>query len=374
MTDYPISGFVAPGFEPVRDSFEANFAEDLELGAGFAALLDGELVVNLQGGWADKAKTTAWTDQTLVPVFSTTKAIAALVVGMLVEEGLINYDKPLARYWPEFAAHGKGEVSVAEALSHQAGLAGFVEPIDPELWLDPPALAAKLADTEPLWTPGSASGYHPLSWGYIIGELVARVAGRSLGTILRDDVCAPLDIDFFIGTPAAEHDRCAQLKRPNAMAALGDLTEIKRAAFLQKWSSPNRGGAIWRETEIPSANGHGTALSVAQLYGAYAHKGTLFGKQLFSEKTWHEVTRSRVSGPNLVLPFDLSFGAGMMRNTQGAFGPNTDTLGHSGWGGSAGLGDPDRGLSAAYVMSRQSNVLLGDPRAKRLIETLYGCL
>lgn len=374
MTDYPITGFVAPGFEPVREAFEANFADDMELGAGFAALLDGEIVVNLQGGFADKAQSQPWTDTTLVPVFSTTKAIAALVVGMLVDQGAIDYDEPLATYWPEFAAHGKDKVTVAEALSHQAGLAGFIEPIDPELWLQPRDLAAKLAETEPLWTPGTASGYHPLSWGYLIGELVERVAGKSLGTILHEEICAPLDIDFYIGTPPSEHDRCAQLKRPTAMAALGEMTDIKRAAFLQKWSSPNRGGAVWRETEIPSANGHGTALSVAQLYGAYAHHGSIFGKRLFSEASWTEMTRSRVSGQNLVLPFDLSFGAGMMRNTQGAFGPNPDTLGHSGWGGSAGLGDPDTGLSAAYVMNRQSNVLLGDPRSKRLIGALYGCL
>lgn len=374
MSDYTITGFTAPGFEPVRDAFEQNFSEDLELGAGFSALIDGEIVVNLQGGWADKAQTKAWDAETLVPVFSTTKAIAALVIGMLVDRGLIDYDHPFAEYWPDFAAHGKGDVTVAEALSHQAGLAGFLEPIDPALWLDPPALAAKLADTAPMWPLGTGSGYHPLSWGYLAGELVQRAAGKSLGTILREEVCAPLDIDFWIGTPASEHDRAAELKRPNALADLGEITEIKRAAFLQKWSAPNRGGAIWRETEIPSANGHGTALSVAQLYGAYALKGRIFGKTLFSEKTWTELTKSRVHGPNKVLPFTLSFGAGMMRNSVRAFGPNPETLGHSGWGGSAGLGDPDRHLSAAYVMNKQSNILLGDPRSQRLFEALYGCL
>ncbi|MEO1028802.1 MAG: serine hydrolase domain-containing protein [Pseudomonadota bacterium] len=374
MSAYTISGFVAPEFEPVREVFEQNFEEGVELGAGFSALIDGEIVVDLQGGWSDKARSAPWDARTLVPVFSTTKAIAALVIAMLVDRGLIDYDAPLANYWPEFGAEGKDKVTVAEALSHQGGVAGFLEPIDPALWLDPPALAEKLAALKPMWPLGEGAGYHPLSWGYIAGELVQRVAGRSLGTILREEVCAPLDIDFWIGTPASEHDRCADLKRPSALADLGEITEIKRAAFLQKWSAPNRGGAIWRETEIPSANGHGTALSVAQLYGAYAHKGRLFGKSLFSEETWQALTKSRVYGPNKVLPFTLSFGAGPMRNSERAFGPNPDTLGHSGWGGSAAFGDPDRGLSAAYVMNQQSNILLGDPRSKRLFEALYGCL
>ena len=370
----PVSGYYRPGFEPVREAFEANFVDDGELGAGFAVWLGDELMIDLHGGWTDRKKTLEWNKETLVPVYSTTKPIAALVIARLVDQGLIDYDRPLADYWPEFAVLGKGAVSVAETLSHQAGIPGFTRPIDPALWLDPPALAAALAALEPMWIPGDGSGYHPLTWGYLAGELAARVSGRTLGTILREDICEPLGIDFHIGTPPSEHSRAAEMKRPTAYPDLGTLNEFRRTAFLTKWGAPNKGGAIWRETEIPSTNGHGTAASVARLFGAYANKGWIGNTRIFSEETWDALTLERCRGDDRVLPFEMSFAAGVMRNDQLVYGPNPNTLAHSGWGGSIGLGDPGRGLSASYVMNQQSNRLQGDPRATRLINALYDCL
>jgi len=374
MTDLIISGFTAPGFEAVQDSFAENFSEGLELGAGFAAYLDGELIIDLEAGYTDRKKETPWTPDTIVPVYSVSKGIAALVVAMLVDQGKLNYDTRLAHYWPEFGAHGKDKVTVAEALSHQAGVPGFATPINPGLWLDPPALAARLAEEPPLWTPGTGSGYHPTTWGYLVGELVWRVAGRTLGTILREDICAPLDIDFHIGLSPDDHERVASLKRPTAMPDLGQISDEARTAFLTKWASPNRGGAEWREIEIPSANGIGTASAVARLYSAYASGGTIGDLTLFGAETFAALTKARAFGPDRVLPFEMSFGAGIMTNTNLAFGPDRNTLGHSGWGGSAAFGDAKRNLSAAYVMNRQSNILLGDPRSKRLFASLYGCL
>ena len=374
MTDIEISGYTAPGFEPVRESFEENFAEGLELGAGFAAYLDGELIVDLEGGFTDRKKATPWTPDTLVPVYSVSKGISALIVARLVDQGKLNYDTRLAHYWPEFGAHGKDKMTVAEALSHQAGVPGFAAPINPALWLDPPALAARLAEEPPMWTPGTGSGYHPTSWGYLVGELVWRVSGRTLGTILREDICAPLDIDFHIGLPPEEHDRVAGLKRPTAMPDLGEITDEARTAFLTKWASAPRAGAQWREIEIPSANGHGTAPGVARLYSAYANRGKIGALTLFGEDTFKALCKPRSSGKDRVLPFDMVFAAGIMQNSNLAFGPNRDSYGHSGWGGSAAFGDPDRSLSGAYVMNRQSNILLGDPRSKRLFASLYACL
>lgn len=374
MTDTPIHGYTAPGFEPVRDTFEENFTDGLELGAGFAAWLDGELIVDLHAGHADRKRTKPWTAETIVPVYSVTKAISALVIAMLADQGKLDYDAPLAKYWPEFGAHGKDRLTVAEALSHQGGVPGFAAPIDPALWLDPPALAARLAEEPPQWEPGTGSGYHPLSWGYIAGELVRRVADRSLGTILREDICAPLGIDFHLGTPASEHARCAELQRPAAMPELAEITPERRTAFLTKWAAPNRGGAEWRKIEIPSANGHGTAAAIARLYSAYADEGRIGPLALFGPATFKALTRTRASGPDRVLPFDMTFGAGVMGNNNLAFGPNRNSFGHSGWGGSAALGDPDRNLAAAYVMNRQSNLLLGDPRSTRLFASVYACL
>ncbi|MEM9225145.1 MAG: serine hydrolase domain-containing protein, partial [Pseudomonadota bacterium] len=178
MSEYPISGHVAPGFEPVREAFAANFAEDQELGAGFCAILNGETVVDLHGGWADRQKNKAWDGDTIAPVYSATKGISALVLARVIDRLPAGYETLVAEVWPEFAAAGKEAVTIAEMVSHQAGLSGFAEEIDPALWLDPPACAAALAAQKPIWPPGSAHGYHPLSWGYLIGELVQRIAGR----------------------------------------------------------------------------------------------------------------------------------------------------------------------------------------------------
>lgn len=374
MTDFPFSGFTAPGFEPVQETFEANFADDAELGAGFSVFLDGQLIVDLQGGFSDRAKAQTWTAETIVPVYSTTKPIAALTLAHVIDALPAGYETPVADLWPEFGTHGKGEITIAELVSHQAGLPGFVEPIDPALWLDPQACAAALAPLAPIWEPGSAHGYHPLTWGYLIGQIVQRIEGRSLGTVLREDIAGPAGIDFQIGTPDSDHHRIAEIMRPRALPDLGEINEATRAAFLTKWASPDRGGAIWREIEIPSANGIGTAKAVAELYGIYAHGGMLAEKRLISEASFDALTQSRVKGQDLVLPYITEFAAGVMRNNLGLYGPNPETLCHSGWGGSLALGDPDRRLSAAYVMNRQSNSLQADPRATRLVQALYGCL
>jgi CubicO group peptidase (beta-lactamase class C family) len=371
---FPLSGFVAPGFEPVEAAFAENFARGEEQGAGFAVILDGEVVVDLNGGWADRAGTRPWDARTIVPVYSTSKGISALVLAMATESLPAGYETPVAEVWPEFAAAGKGAVTVGEVASHQAGLPGFAEEIDPALWLDPPACAAALAELAPMWPPGSAHGYHPLTWGYLVGEIVARITGRTLGTILREDICAPLGIDFQIGLPEPDHARVAEILRPKALANLGEITPARRAAFVSKWSAPDRGGAIWREIEIPSANGHGTASAVATLYNAYAHVGLIGGKRLMRPGTFEALTAPRVDGPDLVLPLTTRFGAGIMHNSYKSFGPFEDGLGHCGWGGSLAIASPSRGVTCAYVMNRQSNILVGDPRAVRLVETVAGCL
>lgn len=367
-------GAVAPGFEKVAEAFAENFADGAELGAGFAATLEGETVVELWGGYADRGKSRLWDADTLVPVYSTTKGVAALVIARLVDEGALDYEAPVADVWPEFGDAGKDAITLGQMLSHQAGLCGFREPIDPALWLDPPALAAALAPLEPLWEPGTASGYHPLTWGYLAGEVVRRATGKSLGAHLADDFCEPHGIDFWIGLPDDEHERCAEVQKPKDLPQLGEITELKRIAFLTKWSAPDRGGPEWRRIEIPSANGHGSALSVAQLYGVYANGGALNGETLIGKNAFQALTKLRIDGPDLVLPTRVAFAAGPMRNVMGVYGPNPETLAHSGWGGSMGLGDPGHRLSAAYVMNRQDRYLQGDPRANRLIEALYDCL
>ena len=376
-----VRGYVKPGFEHVRDVFAQNFEKGEELGAGFAAIQDGEVLVDLQGGFADRAKKQIWDERTLVPIYSTTKAISAFVVAyVLSQSDRYSHESKMTEFWPEFGAAGKEALSIGDVLSHQGGLPGFKDEFNPSLWLDPVGLSAKLAETEPLWSPvpDGTSGYHPLTWGYLAGEIVRRIAGKSLGTVLAEVITgtagdAP-DIDFWIGTPESEHDRCADIQRPKELPELGPINDFKKAAFMTKWASPNRGGPEWRKTEIPSANGHGTAKSVAQLYAGFAQGGRIGETQFLDEESWEGLTRQRTFGPDRVLPFEIEFAAGVMRNSSEFYGPNHNSFGHSGWGGSAALGDPDLKLSAAYVMNRQSNKLQADPRGQRLFAALYDCI
>jgi len=369
-----ISGYTAQGFSAVRSAFETNFREGREHGASFAVWLGDELIVDLRGGFSDREGLHDWTARTLCPVYSATKPVAALILARLVAEGALSFDAPVASYWPEFASQGKGAVTVAQALSHQAGLPGFADPIDPRLWLDAPRLAAELARLAPMWPPGEGSGYHPLTWGYIASELVRRVSPRSIGTILREEVCAPLDLDFWIGLPQAEHARVADMIKPRTPAEFPHSNRETRAAFLNPWAAAPRGSAEWRSAEIPSANGHGTAPALARLYSAYAQKGRIGELRVIPPTVWEDLTRERVQGEDRVLPGRVAFGAGVMRNLGLIYGPNPATLCHSGWGGAGAFGDPDSGLSGAYIMNRQGTHLLNDERRSALIAALYSCL
>lgn len=371
-----INGFAQPRFAAVREAFAANFDTGQELGARFSLVLAGEVVVDLWAGFADRPRTKAFDEATLTPVFSTTKAVAALLIARLVDQGKLWYDQPVADVWPEFAQAGKAAITVEQVMSHQDGLAGFPDEMEPSLWFDWDAICAKLAAMAPLWPPGTASGYHPVTFGYTAGEIFRRVDGRTMGTALRDDLAQPLGLDLWIGLPDAEHERAADLQRPSGLPDFGEINEATKAAFLTPWSSPaGRGQAEWRRVEIPSANGHATALALARLAGALAHDGWLDGEQILSRALIAEASRERIRGQDLVLPFEMSWGAGFMRNAPvKVWGPGEQTFGHSGWGGSCVFADPQTGLAGAYVMNKQSTALIGDPRAKRLIEAAYSAL
>ena len=375
--EYNISGQVSAGFEPVYEAFLANFKNDYEAGAGLCILRDGEYLVDLIGGTRDRKKTLPWMTDTILPVFSVTKAVTALIIAHLVDQRRLDYDQTVASIWPEFATHGKDKLTVAQVLSHQSGLSGITEPMDPAVWYDWNSICDRLAKQEPIWEPGTASGYHPITVGFLAGEIARRSdeKGRTIGTILREDICAPHNIDFFIGTPETEHDRCADMHRPRALADLGEINPATKAAFMEKWSSPDgRGTTLYRTSELPAANGHGTAKALARLMHM-AIDGKIDDTTYIGENTLYELSKTRISGPNLVVPFDITFAAGMMVNHPNHFyGPHDATLGHSGWGGACAFADPIEGLTCGYVMNKQSNVLIGDPRPGRLIEALYSCL
>jgi CubicO group peptidase (beta-lactamase class C family) len=373
-----IQGQVAPGFEPVREVFEANFAERGEIGAGFAVIQDGETLVDLWGGHADRKAATPWTRDTIVPVFSTGKAVTALVVAWLVDQGRLDYDAPVAEIWPEFAEAGKDQVTLAQLLSHQAGLPGYTQEMAPSDWFDRDLMEARFAAMAPMWPLGEGTGYHPISFGVLVDAIVRRAdaQGRSVGALLKQEIAGPRAIDFQIGVPESDHARAAEHVLPPRAPDLGEITAETKAAFLKPWSTPGRRGtAAWRSAELPAANGHGTAQAIARLMAPFATGGLLDGARFLSRETIAAATKNRVSGPDRVLPFDLAYAAGVMINrNSGYWGPEPATLGHYGFGGSCAFADPERGLSGSYVMNRQMDVLVGDARAESLINAAYGCL
>ena len=375
MTSVPdIHGLCPPRFAAVKDAFAANFTDAPEglneRGARVSVCVGGEVVVDLWAGWADTAQAVPYDETTLTPVFSTGKAVMALLIATCVERGLLDYGAPVARYWPAFGQAGKEAITVGQMMSHQAGLPGFDTAEDPAIWFDREATLARLCAQAPMWPPGTASGYSPIVIGYLAGELFRIVDGRSMGTALRDDFPG---LDLWIGLPESEHERVAQMRKPAKAADLGEIDAIKAAAFLDRGSAPGgRGSAEWRMIEIPSANLHGTAKDLARVMGAFVD-GTLDGRRVLSPATLAAATRLRIQGRDRVLPFEMGWAAGLTRNdTLKIFGPNADAVGHCGWGGSFALADPEAGLSMSYVMTRQSHYLIGDPRAQRLIGAVYG--
>lgn len=346
------------------------------MGARFTLAIGGEIVVDLMGGWADRGETRPFDEDSLTPIHSTTKAVVALMIARLVGQGRLAYGQQVAEVWPAFGAAGKEALTVEQVLSHQAGLVGLRAPLAASDWFDGDAICARLAAMAPLWTPGTASGYHPVTFGNIAGEIFRLIDGRTIGVALREDVCAPLGLDLWIGLPDSEHHRCCSMRRPTAMPALGPIDDIKRLAFLEKGASPGGlGEAAWRRAEFPAANGHATAPALARMMAAIANDGDIDGVRVLAPGVAAEASRRRIVGQDLVLPYVIAWAAGFMRNEGlGIYGPGLQTVGHSGWGGSCAFADPELGVSGAYVMNRQSAELIGDPRAKRLIDAAYEAL
>jgi CubicO group peptidase (beta-lactamase class C family) len=373
-----IKGDIAPGFEGVRDAFANNFASAGDVGASFAIWKDGKYLVDIWGGHADAAKTKEWQRDTLPNVWSTTKAVAAFALAILVERGQLSYDDKITKYWPEFGAHGKDQLTVGQVLSHQSGVSTVREPLTTEDLYDHDAMAARMAAAEPLWEPGTRSGYHALTFAFPTGELVKRITGKTIGQFFREEVAGPWDIDFHIGLPESEEPRIAEMiEAKNAQsldeAGLNDVQKLTFANPAPSALAPNT--RAWRAAELSSAGGRGSASALAKLYGAVATDGTLNGKKLISAETREKLSKEQIFNEDLVLGLPGSWGAGVLRNLGGLlYGPNEATIGHSGWGGSFVLGDPTAGVGIAYVMNQMGPDLAGDPRAMGLLAASYEAL
>ena len=378
MNAVPIHGLLPAQFENLRAVIANNYDSHDELGFQFCVMQNGEPLIDIRSGWIDRKKTTEVAEDTLFAVFSSGKAMAALVIAWLVEEDYIGYDQLVESIWSDFAQAGKEGLTIGQLMSHQGGLSGITNPNwTPKDWFDWEKTISQLEMQAPIFEPGSASGYHPVTYGFLAGEIAFRAdpQQRTLGRILREELAQVIGADVWIGLPPEEHARCAQMQKPKALADMGEITEATRWAFLKKWSAHGGMGiSAWREAELAGSNCHATAKGLAALMQASVN-GRIGDFPFLSEDVLASFSKSRIMGQNLVLPFEIDFAAGVMRNHPNYFyGPNSSTLGHSGWGGSCVFADPDSGLHGAYVMNRQRNSLLGDVRPRALIDAVYGAL
>ncbi len=376
-----IDGECDARFTAVREAFAASFAAGREVGASFAATIDGRVVVDLWGGDADAARTRRWQRDTIVTVFSTTKAMVATCAHVLADRGLLDLDAPVARYWPEFAQAEKAAIPVRWLLSHGAGLAAIAAPLPPDALFDWSVMTNALAAEAPIWPPGTASGYHALTYGHLVGEVIRRVAGTSVGRFFDDEVAGPLGADFHIGLDASADGRVGEMVGPSREDAAKARAAIRPDSLLAKVMANPRitpelaNTDAWRRAEIPAVNGHGNARSVARVLAALACGGTLDGVRLMRPETLARAIAEQWRGRDLVLRLPMRWGLGfMLTSAELPFGPNPHTFGHGGWGGSLGIADCDARVSWAYVMNKMSPGTTGDLRAAALAAAFYASL
>jgi len=382
MAKLEIQGRCDPRFKRVRELFEAGFESGAELGAGLNVVVDGRELIDLWGGFADRERTRPWRRDTLANVYSTTKGITAIAAHQLVERGELELDAPVARYWPEFAQKGKASIPVRMLLNHRAGLAAVTRPLAPEDLFDWATMTRALEEQEPWWKPGADHGYHALTYGWLVGELIRRVSGMSVGRYVREHVAAPLGAEFWIGLPEELDARTAELHQgpistdgPNLMQRMAaEPNGVLAKAFGNPpllLMSPNT--RAWRAAELPAANGHTTAPALARIYAALASGGELDGVRILRRDTIERAREEESYGPDRVLALVSRFGLGFMLPPENEpLGPNPRTFGHGGAGGSLGLADPETKVGFGYVMNlMHTGAWLADPRPRALLDALY---
>lgn len=364
-----IHGDCEPRFDAVRREFQRRLDTGEELGASIAATIDGETVIDLWGGFADTGRTREWERDTITNVWSTTKTIVAIAVLVLVDRGRLDLDAPVATYWPEFAANGKQHVTIAQVMSHTSGVSGWDAPFATEDMFDHEAAAAALAAQAPWWEPGTASGYHLLNYGHLLGEVVRRVTGQSLGTFVREEIAGPLGADFHIGLADREFPRVSPVvPPPPAQMDLSQLPPTHPA--VRTFTAPVLDATAtwsddWRRAEIGGAGGHGNARSVARIHSLITGGGEVDGVRLLSPATIERIFEQRADGIDQVLFQHLRFGIGFALPSPGQPAiPQRERLAYwGGWGGSLIVDDVGRGATFAYVMNRMSPGIIGSPRS-----------
>jgi CubicO group peptidase (beta-lactamase class C family) len=375
----PVHGWTARGYEGVREAFAANFEWHGDVGAACAVYRHGAPVVDVWAGFADLAGGRYWEEDTPQITFSATKGLTAACVLRLVERGQLDLDAPVAAYWPEFAANGKAEIPLRWVLCHKAGLAA----VDGDLTLaqvfawDPVVRA--IAAQAPNWPPGTAHGYHARSFGWILGEVVRRVTGRTLGAVFADEIAGPLGLECWIGTPAGVRARCARVIPPDALPSIAELLGAT-ALTTRVMSGPSNLFAyddMWNDpallaAEMPSSNGVATARALARFYAAFADD--VDGLRVLRPECVARATMVHASGPDRVILVPSTYGLGFTLQPMLAPGAGPHAVGHPGAGGSLGFADPDAHVAFGYVTTRMKFDPAGDERTRGLVRAVYGAL
>jgi CubicO group peptidase (beta-lactamase class C family) len=377
-----ISGRCKPGFEAVKDAFASNFEHLGDVGASCAVALRGELVVDLWGGTLDREGTQPWQEDTIINVFSTTKTMSCLSLLVLASRGLVDVDAPVATYWPEFEQNGKGNVLVRHLLSHTAGLPGWDQRLDVTDLYDWDKVTGLLAEQATWWEPGWKSGYHGISQGNLVGEVVRRVDGRTVGQFFADEIAKPFGADFHIGT-GPDHDARIAPVIPAPPLVYGgdgdgsgpDKTSIPYRASNPRLNAEDSWTIPWRRAEIPAAGGHGNARGVALAQCAVSAGGSANGVDLLTPATVERIFDVQAAGRDLVLGIGVTFGVGYGLNSPRApIAPNPRVCYWGGWGGSLCVNDVDAGFTMAYVMNRMGEGTVGDDRAHTILRGVYASI
>jgi CubicO group peptidase (beta-lactamase class C family) len=393
---WPLHGRYDEAFRPAVDAFIANFREEEELGAGCSVVIDGRTVLDLWGGWARADRSKEWDEHSTVCMMSVAKGVTGIAFNMCVDKGLIDIDRPIADYWPEFAQNGKQAITPRMVLDHTAAIPVLTDDVmQPGGFYDFPAYIKALEVQHPLWEPGTRAAYHVHNQGFLLGEIMRRVTGMTVGPFLRENVTGPLHAEYYIGGMTAEEQSHVAEVLPNTGARLfaakdqsvppkpdtpegwQDGVVLRSFAFLQNPSEPwydTMNGAKWREIEIASGSGHGNARGVARIYGAAV--GEVDGVDLLSDERLEAMITEQHNQTELLQERPYHQALGVLLNTPEAvfMGPNPRSFGHHGLGGSIGFGDPDAKLGFSYCCNQMHAVGTNGPRARRLIDAVYSVL
>ena len=371
-----ISGTSTSEYARLGDLLSETLDSGEDVGASVSVTVEGETVVDIWGGWADEAQTTPWGRDTITNVWSTTKTMTFLSTLVLAERGLLGYHEKVSTYWPEFAQNGKADIEVRHLMGHTSGVSAWEQPVAVEDIYDWEKSTSMLAAQAPWWTPGEGSGYHPLSQGHLLGEVIRRIDGRMLGQFFADEIAGPLDADFHIGLDPSEFDRVSNVIPPPALAI--DMSTMDPDSVLIKTFTGPAPDATeswtpeWRQATIGAANGHGNARSVARIQAIVANGGTVDGVKLLSPDTIKMIFEEQANGVDRVLGLPVRFGMGYaLHSIAVPYLPKGNYAYWGGWGGSSIIVDTDRKITFAYVMNRMDDGLLGDTRGVDLATEVF---